>query len=90
MTLGVLIKGMDKHKLNQDQLPDSFSDQSLKQFKSLLLAFEKPTWFSYLSDQRYLRPCQHPCSVQSMLEPAIQRVCSNLDGLKLQDYRACR
>lgn len=80
--LGSLIKEMDKHNLNEHQLLVSFSDRSIKQLKSTLLGFKTPSWYSNT------RPSRHPCSIKGIVEPVIDVIWKNLNGLKLDDYRA--
>ncbi|KAH8126612.1 hypothetical protein LI328DRAFT_166021 [Trichoderma asperelloides] len=84
MLLGSLIKEMDKHKLSQYQLLDAFSDQSLQQLKLVLTEFQTPLWCTRSND-RY--PRFHTCSIRSMLEPVIDSIWGNLNGLKLDYYR---
>ncbi|KAL6897660.1 hypothetical protein GGI43DRAFT_409566 [Trichoderma evansii] len=92
MLLGSLIKEMDKHEINEDQLLESFSDRSIAQFKSTLLGFQKPVWYSNSRSNGYnhysSHPSYHSCCINSMVEPMIDIVWKNLNGLKLDEYRA--
>lgn len=85
MLLGVLIKEMDKHKIDQPDFLASCSDQSMGQVRSLLLSFETPIWYRF--DCYHERPSKDQCDIKSELMRAIEEVWDELKGLNLDDYR---
>lgn len=73
MLLGALIREANLLMLTQHV------QRSIAQIKLDLTRLNMPTWYSE-NKQR------HNCSIRSQLEPAVDRVWSNLKGLKLDDY----
>lgn len=88
--LGTLIKEMDKKKFRHDQLLDSLSNKSIDQVKSTVLGFKTPVWYPDRYHNRYADrySAPHHCSLSSMLQPGIEDVWRNLNGLRLDEYQA--
>lgn len=85
MLLGVLIREMDKHKLDQHQRLESCSGRSLRQVISLLLSFETPTWYVY--NEYHEGTSKHTCEIQNELKRVVLAVLNEIKGLELCDYR---
>ncbi|OAA37007.1 hypothetical protein NOR_07283 [Metarhizium rileyi] len=89
MLLGTLVKEMDKNKFRPDQLLESLSNKSINQVKSTVLGFKTSVWYSDRYHDRYADrySAPHSCSLRSMLQPAIEDIWGNLNGLRLDEYQ---
>lgn len=85
MLLGVLIREMDKHKLDQHQRLESCSGRSIRQVVSLFLSFETPRWCMW--NDPYESPIEHDCRINHKLDRVTRAVLKEMKGLKLCDYR---
>ncbi|KAG6224474.1 hypothetical protein E4U25_008456 [Claviceps purpurea] len=76
MLLGSLMKVMDENEL--------YRACSAKQATRAVLSLKSGKWPTY--DSNHLGASSHPCSLEKLLRPDIERLWAGLKGLKLDDY----
>ncbi|KAG6289777.1 hypothetical protein E4U09_004772 [Claviceps aff. purpurea] len=76
MLLGSLMKVMDENEL--------YRTCSAKQATRAVLSLKSGKWSTY--DSNHLGASSHPCTLEKLLRPDIERLWAGLKGLELDDY----
>ncbi|KAG6065253.1 hypothetical protein E4U32_007542 [Claviceps aff. humidiphila group G2b] len=82
------VKALDNVGLAGLSLDETFGHGSVRHVRDALLSLRLPPWSTFHHSNRIELEQTRKCDIHIMLQPVIERVWGELEGLRLKDYQA--